>query len=131
MNTQTKIYIALAAAALLTIGILGGAAWSDHKIRTLEKAVDAAKTKADETERVAADKEIEAAVYRQKIDYLERQAADIRTNTRKQDEKLETINADRRRASGDVERARRTRSIETDAAALCRKLAELGHTCEN
>ena len=79
---------------------------------------------------LAAAKEVESAEYRQKIEYLERQLSDIQTKARKQDEKLEKLSVNSGRARVDVERAKRTRAIDTDATELCRKLAELGHPCE-
>src|SRR5438874_7308583 len=84
MNTQTKIYIGLAIAAIFALGILGGAALSDYKIHELENAVENAKGDADQKQQLAAAKETEAAQYKQKIEYLEQQLAEIQTIARKQ-----------------------------------------------
>lgn len=130
MKPIYKIYIAIAAAVLLAIGIIGGQVWSEHKIKKLEAAVEAAKNAATESERAAAEKENEANIYKAKIEHLERQIADSRVMARKQDERLKTQTTNTARARRDVERARGVRSIETDVTELCAKLAGLGHPCE-
>ncbi len=130
MTLQTKIYIGLAVAAIFTAVILGGAAWSNHKITRLEKTVEEAKATAISSHQSAIRKEIEAAEYKQKIEYLERRLTEIQITKRKQDEKLEKLNVDSRSARRNVERAKRTRTINADAGELCRKLAELGHACK-
>ncbi len=130
MKPQAKIYIALAAAAIFAIGILGGSVLSNHKITKLEQAVDTAKQNADRSSQAAVEKETEAAEYKQKIEYLEQQLTEIKTIARKQDEELEELNAATRGAHDNVDRARRTRSIAATAAELCKKLAELGHGCD-
>src|SRR5438445_321942 len=127
---RIKIYIGLGIAAIFAVGILGGATWSNHKIAKLEKAVGTAKQSADDAGQRAAQREIEAAQYKQKIEYLERQLADIQTIARKQDEELEKLNDNSGRARVDVERAKRTRSITATTDELCAKLAELEHGCE-
>lgn len=129
MTFQTKIYIAIGIAAILLIGIIGGAAWSNRKIASLESEVTKAKSEADGIQRSALSKEIEAAEYKHKIDYLEQQLAEIQIIARKQDEQLKRTNDTSRTARGDLDRARRTRSIEATTAELCAKLAELGHAC--
>ena len=128
MKTTTKIYIGIAVAAALASLMAG--LWQSHTITKLERGVRDAKQAAGEKETQAAAKEIEAAQYKQKIEYLEHQLADIQTKTRKQDEKLEKAGNNSRNARDRVERAKRTRSIDADAAELCAKLAELGHACE-
>ena len=128
MNAQIKIYIVAAVAVIFAIGLLSYAL-SNRKIAKLESEVAAAKTVAHEKEKAATAKEIEAAAYIQKIDYLEARLAEIKQLARKQDEQLETINNDSRTARGNADRARRTRTITANAAELCQKLAELGHPC--
>jgi len=129
MKPQTKIYIGASLAVIFVIGIIGGAGWSHYKIKTLEIDVEKAKTNADSIQRSALGKEIEAAEYKKKIDYLERQLAEIKNIARKQDEELKKTNDNSRTARGDLDRARRTRSIEATTEELCAKLAELGHAC--
>ncbi|MBK8466120.1 MAG: hypothetical protein IPL32_09835 [Chloracidobacterium sp.] len=128
MNTKTKIYIGIALVAI--IAIFAGAIWQPHKITRLERVVSDAKQTASEKQDQAAAKEIEAAEYKQKIEFLEQQLADIQTNTRKQDEKLEKATNSSRNARGGVERAKRTRAGQANTAELCAKLAEIGHSCE-
>lgn len=129
MKTNTQIYIGICVTAIFAVGILGGTAWSDHKIAKLEGEVEKAKQEANSLQRSAEQKEIEAAEYKQKIEYLEGQLTDIQTIARKQDEELEKLNDNSGRARSDVERTRRTRSIAANADELCAKLAELGHPC--
>ena len=130
MTTKTKIYLGLAVAAIFAVGILGGAAWSNHKITKLEDKVTTAKRRADNLQRTADEKELEAAEYEQKIEYLTRQLGEIQMIARKQDEELEKFNRNSTRARGDAMRARHTRSIAATAAELCAKLTEIGHGCE-
>ena len=130
MKLQTKIYIGLAIATIFAIGILGGAAWSNHQITKLGRAVETAKAEALSIQKSAAQKEIEAAQYKQKIEYLESQLSEIQTIARKQDEELEKLNDNSAVAHGNVERARHTRTINATADELCQKLAELGHGCQ-
>ena len=129
MTTKTKIYIAAAIAAIFAIGTLGRAAWSERKIATLENSVGLAKQEAESSDQLAARREIEAAAYKQKIDYLESQLSEIQTIARKQDEELEKLSADSAVARGNAGDARRTRTIAATADELCAKLAELGHPC--
>ena len=129
MTIKTEIYMAIAAVALLTIGIIGGHVWSDHKIGKLETAIEAAEQTAADSQRIAVDKENEANIYKAKIEYLEQQIAEIQKTARRQDEKIKTQNTNTTRARRDVERARSVRSIDTNADELCVKLAELGHPC--
>ncbi len=126
MNTKTKIYLSLAVAAIF----LGGAVWSNHKIATLENIVEAAKREADNIQQMANKKDLEAAEYKQKIEYLTRQLGEIQLIARKQDEELEKFNRNSSGARGDAMGARRIRSIAATAAELCAKLAEVGHGCE-
>jgi predicted trehalose synthase len=130
MKLTTKTYIAIGAAVLLIAGILGSWLLSNHKISRLERAVATAKALANEKESHAIAKEIEAAEYKQKIEYLETQLAEIGGLARKQDEELEKLNVISHGARGDVERARRTRSVAATAEQLCQKLAEVGHPCD-
>jgi hypothetical protein len=79
---------------------------------------------------LAATRETETAAYKQKIEYLETQLAEIRDLANHQDEELKSITSNTRRARSDVERARRTRAAAATAAELCAKLAEVGHPCD-
>ena len=130
MTTITKIYIAMAITTIVAISMFGGAAWSNHKIGKLEKAVETAKREADKMEIQATAKESEAIQYKAKTEYLEKQLTEIQKIARKQDDELEKLNINTRGARGPMDRARRTRSIATTADELCAKLAELEHPCE-
>jgi septal ring factor EnvC (AmiA/AmiB activator) len=130
MKTITKIYIIGAVAAIFAAGMFGGTAWSDHQVRSLEKAVETAKQEAAAAVQTAAQTEQEAAAFREKADFLERQIAAMQTTARKQDEQLEKINIDTRGARARVARARSERPTEISTAELCQKLAGAGHPCE-
>lgn len=130
MTLQNKIYIGFGIAAILILGILGGNAWSNHKIANLESIVETAKREADNIQQTANKKELEAAEYKMKIEYLTRQISEIQLIARKQDEELEKFNRNSARARGDAMGARRIRSIAATATELCAKLAEIGHGCE-
>ena len=130
MTLRTKIYIGIAAAAILAAAILGGAAWSNYKITRLEKIVEETKQIGDQKEQEAAAKELEAAEYQQKIEYLELQLSGMTITKRKQDEKLEELTTNSSLRRGRVERAKRTRTTPANTVELCVQLAELGHACE-
>lgn len=127
MTLKTKIYIGIAAAVILAS--LAAGLWQSHQITKLERNVRDAKQTADEKQTQAAAKELEAAEYKQKIDYLEQQLDRIQTTKRTQDEKLERSITNTRLARGRVERAKRSRTIPAQTVELCAKLAELGHAC--
>ena len=127
MKLATKLYIA--AAALAALAIVAGGLWSGYRIRSLERNVDSAKTKAETLEAAATARESDAAAYEQKIAYLERQLIELKEITRKQDETLEKLNTNSRTAREHTDRARRARTVPTDAGTLCDKLAGLGHPC--
>lgn len=127
ITTQTKIYFAIAAAVLAII--LGGSIWSRFQTSRLEREVRDARAAAKLASQTAAKRELEAAGFKQKIEYLESRLAEIQTIAKKQDEELEKLNNNSGRARADVERSRRVRSIATNADELCAKLAEVGHGC--
>lgn len=125
MTNQIKIY--LAAAALILAVILGGSVWSHFRAVRLERKVADARQQAEAASQTAAKRELEAAEYKQKIEYLESRLAEIQTIAKKQDEELEKLNFNSGRARADVERARRVRSVTATANELCAKLAEVGY----
>jgi len=129
MTTQHKIYIALGLAGVLAIGIVGGSMWSDHRIRKLENAVDAAEHKANDSRQKSDALEQAAGEYKAKIDYLETQLAQVRAEGKKQDEKLQQTHIDTRNARGRVDTARGVRTRPTSVDELCRNLAEVEHPC--
>ncbi len=129
MHTQTKLYVGLAFAAIIALGLLGGGLVADRKVKVLENVVTKLRLAAETAEQSSAAREIEAAEHRQKIDYLETKISEIKNIARRQDEELETLSIISRNARGDLERTRRIRSVAATADELCAKLAELGHAC--
>ncbi len=127
MTTQTKIIIALAIALAASIAI--STFWSNHKIAELELRAEDAIVTAERLEHDAIESEKRAVEYLQKIEYLEAQANEVRSTTRKQDEKLTKATANVRDARRNIERARGTRQTTTDERQLCDELAALGHGC--
>ena len=127
MKPFTKIYMSAAAALLFAVTITW--LWSNHRIARLEREVSNTKAVADEKQRLASQRETEAAEYKQKIEYLETEIAGIGRLARKQDEELKKIGGDIGDARRVVERAKRIRSVSTNTAELCGKLEELGYPC--
>lgn len=130
MNTQTKIYITLAAVTAIGLAaILAGSIWTTRKIANLESEIETARQAVRAADKLAATRDADAAAYKKKLEYLEGRLAEIQTIARKQDEELEKLNVNSRDARSNVERKRRTRAIYTTADELCAKLAEIGHGC--
>ncbi len=129
MNTQTKIYIGIALAVLTIAAFIFSSIWTTRKFSNLERELRDAKQAVQTADKLAAQRESEAAAYKQKVEYLENNLSEIQTIARKQDEELEKLNTDTGRARNNVERTRRIRSIDTTANELCTKLAEVGHGC--
>lgn len=125
ITTQTKIYLAIAVAVLAII--LGNSMWARYQTARLERQVWDAHQRAEAATREARQKEIEAAEYKKKIEYLESQLSDIRVLAKKQDEELEKLNINSRDARVRLGRARRARPTAVTDAELCAKLAELGY----
>ena len=129
MTPKTKLYSALAVAALISIGIMTASLWSDHKIGKLEHSAETARRNADAAEKESRRLELDAAAYKEKIEYLEGSLSEIETIARRQDEEIKELSKDTAAARDGVRRARAVRSIESTSAELCAKLAELGHAC--
>lgn len=128
MNTQTKLIIA--GAAVLIVGLTLTSLISNHKLRSLERRVEAARQLADAMEKQSQIAESKAGEYIKKIEYLEGELAAIGKIARRQDEELKAISGDVGAARIDVERARRIRAIDTTTDELCTRLAALGHACD-
>jgi len=128
MNPNYKIY--LAAAVLVAALLTGMHLWSNHKIASLEREVERARAVADEKEHAGELSEQRAAEYKAKTEYLEQQIAEINAIAQKQDEELGNLSKNVDSARGNVERARRIRSVASTARDLCAKLADLGHPCD-
>ena len=131
MTFQTKLYVAAGIAIVLIVLTMSASMWmTNHRIAQAERAAKDAKQMATEKEKVAADKEMEAAAYKEKTEYLEKQIAEIEATARKQDEEIERTKSNTGAARSRVERSRSIRSVDTTAGELCAKLAEVGHACQ-
>ena len=124
-----KIYAAAIVAAAISVGVLAGAVWSNHKIVKLEHSVKVAKQNAEVIESGSRELEQRADEYKQKIEYLEGSLSELETIAKKQDEKLKELANYTNTARDGVRGARAVRTIESTNAELCSKLAELGHPC--
>ncbi len=129
MTSINKIYLAVAIAAAIIAGLLAASAISNLSIRKVEKEMEMQKARADELERIGAERETQAAGYREKTEYLEQRLAESEADNRRTDEKLEKLNAITRDARGRVVRARSAGPTAADTDALCQQLAEVGHKC--
>ena len=128
--TRNKLIAAAAASGLIVLGLVALISTiSDARVARLEGEVAAAKSRAEILERAARQRELDAAAYKQKTEYLEKGLAEIQAIARRQDEELEIISSDVDSARGGYERAKRVRSIAATADELCAKLAEVGHGC--
>jgi len=124
-----KVYLVIAVSGVLIAVLTVGQLWSNHKIGEMERAVIDAKEHAETVERAAASQEKKTVEYKAKIEYLENKLAEISVTARRQDEELQTLENDSNTARGNVDRARRVRSVAATADELCEKLEELGHPC--
>ena len=129
MNTQIKIIAAAVGALVIVVAI--ASMISNARVRSLERAVEAAKQQAAASDEAAVTAEVQSVEYKQKIEYLENEIAKLGQIARRQDEELEKISGDVGGARRDVERARSIRAVGTSADELCTKLAELGHPCSD
>ena len=129
MTLRYKIYFTAAGVVLTALLIYSAA--SHFQITRQEAEIDEAKRAAERIRQTAVGKEMEAAEYKQKIDYLERQLTEIETIRRKQDEELQGIGVNTQRARVGVKHARGVRTNgDATADELCARLAEVGHGCE-
>jgi uncharacterized protein HemX len=128
--TTTKTNIALAAVAIVVAILLGTTLWSDHKLAKLEHELEEAKRNAEAAEQRSRELENAAAEYKQKLEYLEGSLSDIERIASKQDEEIKLLETDTDNSRRGAARARSVRRVESTAAELCRKLADLGHPCE-
>ena len=129
MKLDIKTYLIAGAIAAVVISLLVSGIWSGHKINSLEREIETAKSLAAEKQTAADQLEQQADQYKAKTEYLEQQLADLQAIARKQDEELESLSKTTNSARADVDRARRVRSVATTADQLCAKLAELNHPC--
>lgn len=107
MNNQTKIYIGVGLAALTIAAFISSSIWTTRKFSRLENELHEAKQAARSADKLAAQRENEAAEYKQKIAYLEIKLTENQTTARKQDETLETLTNNTRNARRRRDAARR------------------------
>ena len=129
LTLRQKIGIAAALAGV----IVTFAAVDDIRIRVaagrLEREAATLAANAQAAERKAAEAEAIAQRHAARAEFLEDQLKDFRDTAAKQDEKIKELDDDIDSARGRVDRARRIRSVRSDAAGLCEKLERLGHGC--
>ena len=131
MTTIPRIYMALAAIAVIVItALIGSALWSDRKLARMGQELDDAKRNAEAAHQRSRELEQAAAEYKQKLEYLEGSLSDLGRIASQQDEEIKSLETDTGNARGSAERARRVERVTSTAAELCRKLADLGHPCE-
>ena len=129
ITTRQKLYIVSGLGAILLIGAATGSIVSTYRIGRLETLSHSAVTRAEAAERHAAELERTAASYREKIEYLEKSLGELNAAARRQDEKLQELNADTGAHRERVAAARRGRSDAPSVAELCKRLNVLGHPC--
>ena len=129
MTIDRKIKLAAALVAVVMIAACIGYVWQGFRVRTLEREAAAFEDRARTATREADEWRVRAQTYSDRIGKLESGLAEIEAIARRQDEELKKLGADSNSARVGVERARRVRAVGTNAAELCRRLAELGHGC--
>lgn len=104
MNRTQKILLTAAAGAAVVLGLAGVA--SHFRLTRLEQKAAAAIAVAEAHERRAAALEKETYVYKEKLDFLETQLAEIRAEAGRQDAELDRLAADTDAARRDLQRLR-------------------------
>lgn len=104
MNRTQKILLAAAAGAAVVLGLAGVA--SHFRLTRLEQKAAVAIAVAEAQERRAAALEKETYVYKEKLDFLETQLAEIRAEAGRQDAELDRLAADTDAARRDLQRLR-------------------------
>lgn len=127
--TKKMWLIAGCAAALLALIAIFSLRTSID-IKKADERAEAKKAAAETAEDAAAELEKRQNEQTAKIEYLETEIEKLRDEARRKDEELKRLGARVRIARDRVTDAKRTRSIDTNADELCRRLAELGHGCE-
>lgn len=130
MTPKTKAYIALAAAALIAAVLIGSTIWSDRKLAKLGRELEAEKRNAETAAEHSRELENAAAEYKRKIEYLEGSLSEMERIASKQNEQIKLLENDTNNARRGADRARVVERVESTAAELCQKLADLGHPCE-
>ncbi|MGD9563570.1 MAG: hypothetical protein AB7F88_01660 [Pyrinomonadaceae bacterium] len=130
MTTTTKAYLAAGVVTVISVALIAASLWSDHKLAEADRELQLARSNAETVETRSRELENAAAVYKQKIKYLEASLSDIGRIASQQDEQIKLLATDTSNARLTADRSRRVERVASAAAELCRKLAELGHPCE-
>ncbi|MBX3281184.1 MAG: hypothetical protein KF756_01785 [Acidobacteria bacterium] len=128
MTKKMWLIAGCAAASLALIAIFSLRTSID--IKKADERAEAKKAAAETAEDAAAELEKRQSEHTAKIEYLETEIEKLRDEARRKDEELKRLGARVRIARDRVTDAKRTRSIDTNADELCRRLAEVGHGCE-
>ena len=130
MTLRNEIYIAIACIAVLVAAIITFSILSNRELARAEHDVRSAKAKANAAETLSRELETTAAEYKEKLAYLEVTLSGLRRIAMEQNEQIKLLESTTNDARRNADRARAVRRIESTAAELCRKLADLGHPCE-
>lgn len=130
LTPRRRVLLILGVAGAILCCVCLGSVWSHFSIRSLEHDVKMAREQAANKQAIADAKEKEAQKYRLEAERLEGSLAEIRKLALKQDEELEKIGKTTGDARADAARARGVRSLDSTSAELCRRLAEVGHGCQ-
>ncbi|MBE7517393.1 MAG: hypothetical protein HS105_12430 [Chloracidobacterium sp.] len=124
----TKAYIALGIALAALLAIWSGI--SQYRLSRAELRTEQFRQAATRAERLAAEKELQAAAYEEKIEYLEAGIEKLRTQAKENDERIRDRENDVRNARRRVDAVRRQGTKPANTADVCEKLTALGYTCE-
>jgi DNA-binding helix-hairpin-helix protein with protein kinase domain len=130
ITIRQKVYAAGAIAAIIISAVAIQSVRSRLQISRLERARAVQEQNAARSEHIAAAAKQDAARQTARAEFLEQQLVEIRALAIKQDEELQKLNSDTDSARGRLDRTRGIRSVESTAAELCKKLAAVGHGCD-
>ena len=125
-----QIYIAVACFAALVAAIITFSVLSNHELARAEHDVRSAKARANAADTRSRVLETTTAGYKEKLEYMEVTLSGLRRIAMEQNEQIKLLESTTNDARRNADRARAVRRIESTAAELCRKLADLGHPCE-
>lgn len=130
MTLRTEIYIAIACIVVLTAAIITFSVVSNRELARSEHDVRSAKAKANAAETRSRELESTAAEYKEKLEYMEVTLSGLRRIAMEQNEQIKLLESTTNDARRNADRAHAVRRIESTAAELCQKLADIGHPCE-
>jgi DNA-binding helix-hairpin-helix protein with protein kinase domain len=130
ITIRQKVYAAGAIAAIIISAVAIQSVRSRLQISRLERVRAVQEQNAARSEHIAAAAKQDAARQTARAEFLEQQLVEIRALAIKQDEELQKLNSDTDSARGRLDRTRGIRSVESTVAELCKKLAAVGHGCD-